>query len=342
MKTLNSYPNISAVVPVYNVEQYLERCIDSLLGQTLPFHEIILINDGSTDASGDICDRYAKSCAIFRVVHQANQGLSAARNRGLDITSGEYVTFVDSDDWISPLFNESLYRAICETGADIAIGAMVRSNEKYRFPDAISCEPLYREFSANAYMKVFLRVHSNRCVHYACGKLYRSHVLESNHFPEGMSNEDVEGFFKSLLNSCNVVEIEGIGPLYCYFFNSESITGTQFGENYTNLPQVWKRIRKIAENRSPSLVNWVAYNQRRVWFTLLCDSIIRGNSDTDAQFSDEIEQWRCANRANFGYLLKSPMTARRKLLLIMVTLFYPMIRVAYRKSQVIRQKIHMK
>ena len=93
---------ISVIVPVYNVESYLARCVDSILAQTYQNLEIILVNDGSRDASGSICDAYAQKDSRITVIHKENGGLSSARNAGIDAASGEYLTFVDSDDWIEP------------------------------------------------------------------------------------------------------------------------------------------------------------------------------------------------------------------------------------------------
>lgn len=102
-------PKISVIVPVYNVEQYLRRCVDSILAQTFTDFELILVNDGSTDNSGDICDEFAKLDQRVVTIHQNNQGVSAARNAGLDIAIGEYITFIDSDDYVSEVFLQLLY-----------------------------------------------------------------------------------------------------------------------------------------------------------------------------------------------------------------------------------------
>lgn len=101
---------ISVIVPVYNVEKYLSRCVDSIIGQTYSNLEIILVNDGSTDLSGAICDEYKKKDKRIVVIHQKNGGLSQARNSGMEIMSGKYVAFVDSDDYISEDYIEYLFR----------------------------------------------------------------------------------------------------------------------------------------------------------------------------------------------------------------------------------------
>lgn len=115
---MQAKPLISVIVPVYNVEPYLRQCIDSIVGQTYPYLEIILINDGSTDASGAICDEYARLEPRIKVIHQANQGLSAARNRGVDLAKGEYLSFVDSDDWLELDMYEELV-AVLQTYPDL-------------------------------------------------------------------------------------------------------------------------------------------------------------------------------------------------------------------------------
>ena len=105
---MKTTPLISVIVPIYQVEAYLEECLDSILNQTYRQLEIILIDDGSTDRCGEICDRYASRDSRIKVIHQTNQGLSAARNAGMDIAIGEYISFIDSDDYIVPQYYEKM------------------------------------------------------------------------------------------------------------------------------------------------------------------------------------------------------------------------------------------
>ncbi len=113
------YPLISVIVPVYNVEKYVSKCLDTILAQTYPNLEIIAVDDGSKDSSGSICDEYANNHDNIRVVHKQNAGLGMARNTGLEHASGEYVTFVDSDDWVEPELIETLYRAMGREHVDL-------------------------------------------------------------------------------------------------------------------------------------------------------------------------------------------------------------------------------
>ena len=113
---------VSIVVPVYNAGRYLPRCLDSIAAQTYGDIEVILVDDGSTDSSGSICDRYCTRDGRFRVIHQENKWLAEARNAGLSAARGDYVYFVDSDDWIHPQAVETLLAAIGKTGCEVAFG----------------------------------------------------------------------------------------------------------------------------------------------------------------------------------------------------------------------------
>ena len=120
---------LSVLVPVFNVERFLPRCLDSLAAQSLPGIEILLIDDGSTDASGRICEEYAARDARFRVIHQENRGLSAVRNRSLEEAAGEYLMFVDADDWVEPDFCETPWRCAVEQDADVVFFRYRRTKE---------------------------------------------------------------------------------------------------------------------------------------------------------------------------------------------------------------------
>lgn len=114
-------PDVSVIVPVYKVEPYLRQCLDSLIGQTKQEIEIILIDDGSPDNCGQICEEYAKKDSRIKVFHQENQGLAQTRNNGLEASTADYIMFVDSDDWVAPTFCEQAYQLITEKHADMVI-----------------------------------------------------------------------------------------------------------------------------------------------------------------------------------------------------------------------------
>src|SRR5690625_7031624 len=114
-------PAISIIVPVYNVNTYLEKCLKSILNQTFTDVEVIVVNDGSTDQSGLICDEYAEKDKRIKVIHQAKKGVSAARNTGINRATGDFIGFVDGDDYIDKSMYENLYQACMETGSSISI-----------------------------------------------------------------------------------------------------------------------------------------------------------------------------------------------------------------------------
>ena len=123
-------PKISVIVPVYKVEAYLRRCVDSVLAQTFKDFELILVDDGSPDKCGEICEEYASSHPFISVIHQKNQGLSAARNNAVPMSRGEFITFVDSDDVITPDYLEYLYGLSESHHADVSVGGFIYQYEK--------------------------------------------------------------------------------------------------------------------------------------------------------------------------------------------------------------------
>ena len=125
---------LSVIIPVYNVAQYLEQCVDSVLQQTMQDMEIILVNDGSTDGSDDICRKYAQADPRIVLLHQKNQGLAAARQTGLDAAHGDYIGFVDSDDWLEPDMYQKMYAAATQSGADIVFCNVYRNEDKKEKP----------------------------------------------------------------------------------------------------------------------------------------------------------------------------------------------------------------
>jgi len=126
MNSLN--PTISIIVPVYNTEQYLPKCLDSIAAQTFTDFEVLMIDDGSTDGSGEICDQYSQSDSRFIAIHQSNQGVSASRNNGLKQARGNYIAFVDSDDYVHPQMLELLYKAIRQGEYDLSVARYLSVN----------------------------------------------------------------------------------------------------------------------------------------------------------------------------------------------------------------------
>lgn len=188
MEHSGEYPLISVIVPVYNTKEYLTRCVESLLAQTYRNLEILLVDDGSTDGSGELCEELAKRDARIVVLHKENGGSSSARNLGLSKAKGEYFGFVDSDDYISPEMYELLQKALGKYDTNVAqIGRDEIDEEGKPLPDI--CIPPKEEtlIGSREFLKELL-LHRGDCSF--CTKLFRRSVLEGKAFPVGALNED--------------------------------------------------------------------------------------------------------------------------------------------------------
>lgn len=177
-------PKVTVIVPIYNVEPYLPRCLDSLCRQTLQEIEIILVDDGSTDASGRIAEDYARRDDRFRVVHQENRGLSAARNRGIELAQAPYLMFVDSDDWVEPDYCRIPYGCATEHDVDMVMFRCWREG----FPKGGKQTDPLPEGACS-------REEAMRLMYHGAGvavwnKLYRKTLFETVRFPEGYVYED--------------------------------------------------------------------------------------------------------------------------------------------------------
>ena len=198
-------PELSIIVPVYKVEKYLPRCIDSILAQTFGDFELILIDDGSPDGCGRICDEYARKDKRIVVIHQKNMGVSAARNAGLDIAHGRYIGFVDSDDWIEPQMYEVMMDAIRENGADMAVCGVRYADEDGKFTraDRLS-EGVYTR--AGLLEDVFAM--PNRLGGGCCNKVLDASKIASVRFKVGMTiAEDALYLFDCFMRIDGAVKI---------------------------------------------------------------------------------------------------------------------------------------
>jgi len=211
---------LSVIVPVYNVEDYLVRCVDSILGQTYPHLEVILVNDGSRDGSGAICDTYAARDARVKVIHKENGGLSSARNAGMDAATGEYITFVDSDDWIEAdayahlldLIDRYQVERVCGGNYDVdgetgerTLGLCPEREEVLTAEEFVGRMFLWQGFDSSA-----------------CDKIYHRSLLETFRYPEGKVCEDVPVTYKIVLGTDRAALSDR--PFYNYYHRPGSIT----------------------------------------------------------------------------------------------------------------------
>ena len=224
---------ISVIIPVYKVEKYLDKCVESVVNQTYKNLEIILVDDGSPDNCPKMCDDWAQKDDRIKVIHKQNGGLSDARNSGLDIATAEYIAFIDSDDFVSPIFIETLYNDLIETGSDVA------SVGFFRFSDYSKINP--QELEKNSKITIFednekfYQLYSNKnAVDFvvAWNKLYKKSIFDNIKYPVGKINED-EFVAHKILATCNKICFR-TSKLYYYLQRNNSIMHTNYSEKNTH------------------------------------------------------------------------------------------------------------
>ena len=226
---------VSVIIPVYNVEKYINKCVDSVINQTYKDLEIILVDDGSTDKSGIICDEYEKKDSRIKVIHRMNGGLSAARNSGIDAATGEYYLFIDSDDYVSENMIDIMYSALKDNDAEISVcgfrkvydnGDEEKSDDKQEEYAVNSSKRIYKVFSGReSCMQMYNPCRAVETV-VAWNKLYKSSLFGTGtdriRYPEGKIHEDEFTTYKLLYRASQVVYVWN--TLYYYVQRSGSIT----------------------------------------------------------------------------------------------------------------------
>lgn len=228
---------LSIIVPVYNVEEYLPRCIDSILSQTFIDFELILVDDGSQDRSGDICDKYAQKDERVVVIHQSNGGVAAARNRGLDIARGVYITFVDPDDQLGDVdtYGDNIEYFLRNPDMDIIqYPTYSVSGEVIKVLYKPHPQVLYKEQVIKNWYK------GNGAINFCIwNKIYKKSVIENIHFPDGMIFEDIV-FCSDLMNKAQIVYLSSKG-CYKHYYRDGSLTRDNGKNKKLLFDAVWAR-----------------------------------------------------------------------------------------------------
>ncbi len=249
-------PTVSVIVPIYNVEPWLPRCVESILAQTHRELEILLVDDGSPDRGGALCDGYAAKDPRVKVLHRENGGLSAARNAGLDAMTGELVAFVDGDDWLEPAALEALYAEMARTGAELVIGGYDRVEDTTgRTSPAPDSPDARRVYPRDEGVRRFFRF---GCA--AWGRLYRRELFDGVRFPVGEINED-EAVMPTLLDRCTcIAETDAI--LCHYRCRPGSITAAPFSAAKLAWPRHARENLRFAQRKYPNAVPEAAARYR--------------------------------------------------------------------------------
>ncbi|MGG8494837.1 glycosyltransferase family 2 protein [Tenacibaculum sp. TC6] len=214
---------ISVVVPVYNVEKYVERCINSIVNQTFKDIEIIIVNDGSTDTSLEICKKIEKEDSRITIITQENKGLSGARNTGIKAAQFPYITFIDSDDWIEAEYIEILYNSLIKYDADIAVVEYdIVFEEKGNKNQIKSRNNNGRVEVFSVSEAIFELITDRKIKNYAWGKMYKTALFKEISYPEGLFYEDVFTTYKLFFKSKKIVKTNKI--LAHYLQRTDNIT----------------------------------------------------------------------------------------------------------------------
>ncbi len=307
---------VSVIIPVYNGEKYLEECLHALLSQKEALEEIILIDDGSTDESGAIADRYAEEYFSVKVIHQKNRGVCAARNRGIREATGDFIGFCDQDDTVSPEYYSVLSGMLTDSGADIAVGNFRKIDMEFAEAEAASSAD-FQEHTCTGKEALGRLVRGEGMFRsYVWNKLYRSELFREIWFPEDRSLEDQFVTYRLFAACRKVAYTEWAG--YYYRPNLESLTNRNWHRIGMDYVDAWNQIRVFCRERYPEfledaeaqLVSASVYTLRRMGKS--------GSQGDRKKLRDYIVEYS----DRYGRSRLSAATGKRKLLVFLYRIFY--------------------
>lgn len=259
---------ISVIVPSYNVAPYLQRCVDSLIGQTYSDLEIILVDDGSTDDTGILCDRIAEGDSRIKVIHKENGGLSDARNAGIDIATGEFYSFIDGDDFIEPDTYEVMMKEMENPRVSIVAGGFIVTDVQGN--NRISMSPERQHLTKEeAFMD--LLGGKNYITQSSCNKLFRSSLFEKIRYKKGILNEDMEILPRLLDVSNDVVLLNK--AVYHYIKKPGSITTADYSMERYRAIEVERDIYLLCKNKYPKLQPYASFYELKSLYEMLCNLV---------------------------------------------------------------------
>ena len=302
---------ISVIVPVYKVEKYLAKCVESIIRQTYTDLEIILVDDGSPDSCPAICDEYAGKDARIKVIHQNNGGLALARNAGLDIASGDLISFVDSDDWCEPGMFSALYEAYEKTKSPIVLcGVFIDWENGWRTQIrnfAAEDETLSQEQA----LRLFF---SEQLTAWACNKLYEKRLWRDFRFPAGQIFEDIPVFrnFLTCIDRLSVVA----KPLYHYIQRGRSLSTSWNARSYAAYLHELDCNIDFSRARSGIYDDIIQPTALNIYFSILKEVMLSKNAELQDRVPFLLEQIRA--RKNLISKINR-ITASDKILLFLIS-----------------------
>lgn len=276
-------PMITVVVPVYNVAQYLEKCVKSIQGQTFKNIEILLVNDGSTDDSGQLCDRLAGQDARIRVIHKENGGLSDARNRGIREARGQYIGLVDSDDYIDADMYEMLYHNLIKEQAEVSACSMY---SVYKNHTSVLCREGYEVLSG--YEMLALSLAGKKIQASACPKLYKKELLLETPFTVGRQYEDAL-LLGELFSKVQKAVVD-YRPKYYYVHHGGTITTAVYRRKNRDIVYAYKKNYDIVKEKCPQYLDLARY--RLYWaYTRLFDRMLVSDNQAAREDKKEVKSF---------------------------------------------------
>ena len=314
-------PLISIIIPYYNSVEYLKRCVDSLTSQTYQNLEILLIDDGSGDESASLADSLADDDLRVKSFHLPHKGVSAARNAGIERASGEYIMFIDSDDWMSPQIIRRMWTLRQKTDADLVTCELKRAEEMDEFFSPSHLK--YTVYDKDDYLRLFFKIGNNEWVHFPVAKLYTRSLLPSPLYPEDIRvGEDVLGTYLALKKTKKIARLREIG--YYYFLNPQSATSS-FSEKDFDLLSVWDQVVSATEKKEPDY-SYAKLNRDRINFTLLLRLLTEVPAKERKQKYGQYQKQLLADlKSCESELLSSQIVTSRKILIFLMCHCFPLI-----------------
>lgn len=317
---------ISVIVPVYNVEKYLERCVKTIAAQTYKDLEILLIDDGSTDKSGEMCDDFQQTDSRIKAFHKQNGGLSDARNYGIEHSAGEFISFVDSDDYIDEKMLETLHRLITENDADLAVCSAM---DVFEGKEVTQVKEI-KEFNLNKVesYKYMLRGDG---IPSACNKLYKRQTVGNVRFPVGKLYED--GFFTpQILKKVEKTAVTS-KPMYYYFRRADSITTKPFRKGDLDVIEAYDKCVKQVKELCPEALPYAEFRYRNAYFNVLDKMLMRDDCKEIPEYKQVVKYLK----KHTAQIVKDPGFGKmRKIAAVALKFSVPL----YKKILLTKQKIY--
>lgn len=302
---------VSVIVPVYNVEKHINRCVDSILNQTMQDLEVILVDDGSTDRSGEICDEYKERDIRIKVIHKKNGGLSDARNTGERNATAEYIIFLDSDDYIHKEMLETLYLPIKEQGVELSVCGVYNVYGAEEIPQ-YSC---IEEFLCTGSEAFGLILEGNKIPGTICNKMIKKEIADKICFPVERLYEDVFYTLK-LMPLVKQVHVT-TKPMYYYVHRQGSITTSRFKEADMDIVYGYEETMKLVKRQYPELISQATFRLFWAYFIVVDRTLELDDFKNNIYY----QQSRKFLQKNFFRVIKNPyFTKKRRMAAVLLFL----------------------